>query len=105
MSFASKTLTCSYCGSAFIFSREEQRYFAMQGYTNSPRRCPSCRIGRKAEQGGGFGYYLNFSTPRMMYPATCGECGVNTEVPFEPLDGRSVYCSRCRNSVRSTSNR
>ena len=105
MSFASKTLTCSYCGNVFIFSREEQRYFAMRGYTNNPRRCPRCRLGRKAEQGGGFGYYANLSTLRMMYPAICDECGADTEVPFEPHDGRAVYCHRCRNSMRSTSNR
>lgn len=105
MRFTSKTLTCSYCGTMFIFDREEQRSFAMQGYINNPRRCPRCRLGRKAGQGGGFGYYANFSTLRMMYPATCAECGIATEVPFEPLDERSVYCRRCRNSLRSASSR
>lgn len=102
MRLTSKTLTCSYCGGTFTFGPEEQRVFAMRGYSNDPRRCPRCRAGRKAEQGGGFGHYANYSTLRMMYPATCAECGVDTEVPFEPTDGRPAYCRRCRNVVKTT---
>lgn len=100
MRFTSKALTCSYCKATFTFSPDEQRFFNMRGYTNTPNRCPQCRFGRKAAQGGGFGYYANYSTLRMMYPAVCAECGAHTEVPFEPHDGRPVYCSRCYDLVR-----
>lgn len=30
-----------------------------------------------------------------MYKAVCGKCGKDCEVPFEPRDGRPVYCSEC----------
>ncbi|MDD2364370.1 MAG: zinc-binding protein, partial [Eubacteriales bacterium] len=30
-----------------------------------------------------------------MYPAVCAECGVDTEVPFQPSDNRPVYCRDC----------
>ena len=67
MEFTDKVITCSYCGTTFTFDTEEQQFFATRGYANVPRRCPSCRVGRKAEQGGGFGYYDHYSTRRMMY--------------------------------------
>lgn len=32
---------------------------------------------------------------REMFKATCASCGKICEVPFEPRDGRPVYCSEC----------
>ncbi len=32
---------------------------------------------------------------RQMYKVTCAECGQETEVPFEPRNGRPVYCRDC----------
>jgi CxxC-x17-CxxC domain-containing protein len=32
---------------------------------------------------------------RKMYKATCAECGKETEVPFQPTEGRPVYCRDC----------
>ncbi|MBI3253686.1 MAG: DNA-directed RNA polymerase [Nitrosopumilales archaeon] len=33
--------------------------------------------------------------PREMYKATCGDCGNECEIPFEPKDNRPVYCREC----------
>jgi CxxC-x17-CxxC domain-containing protein len=33
--------------------------------------------------------------PREMHKAVCAECGKSCEVPFQPTDGRPVYCSEC----------
>lgn len=96
MGFADKSLQCSSCGSTFIFSAEEQGLFAAKGYTNEPKRCPSCREARKAERHG----YGSYKPRREMYPAVCAECGKETQVPFKPSEGRSVYCSACYNKVR-----
>ena len=30
-----------------------------------------------------------------MYTATCATCGAEAKVPFEPKEGRPVYCSEC----------
>jgi CxxC-x17-CxxC domain-containing protein len=30
-----------------------------------------------------------------MFPAVCATCGKATEVPFEPREGRPVYCRDC----------
>ena len=91
MSFKEKTLQCSDCGATFTFSAEEQELFQSRGYTNEPKRCPSCREARKAERYGSTGY----RSRRQMFPAICAECGKETKVPFQPREGRPVYCSEC----------
>ena len=96
MSFEDKSIECSDCGTTFTFSAEEQEFFASKGYTNEPKRCPSCRQARKTDRYGSGGY----RSQRRMYPATCAECGKDTEVPFEPREGRPVYCSECYNKTR-----
>ena len=96
MSFADKTLECADCGASFVFSAGEQEFFASKGYTNEPKRCPECRQTRRSERYGDSGY----RSQRQMFPVVCAECGKETEVPFEPREGRPVYCSECYNKIR-----
>ncbi len=98
MSFDDKSLQCSDCGATFTFSAEEQEFFESKGYTNEPKRCPSCRQARKSERYGDGGQ--GYGSRRQMFPTVCAECGKNTEVPFQPREGRPVYCSECYNKVR-----
>jgi len=97
MAFKDKTLECSDCGNEFTFSAEDQEFFQSKGYTNEPKRCPPCREVRKSERYGNSSYDYR---PRRMFPAVCAECGKETEVPFEPREGRPVYCSDCYRKVR-----
>jgi len=97
MSFQDKTIQCADCGTEFTFSAEEQELFQTRGYTNEPKRCPSCRQARKSER---YARGNSYGLPRQMFPAICAECGKNTEVPFEPTNGRPVYCSDCYSKVR-----
>jgi CxxC-x17-CxxC domain-containing protein len=102
MSYADKTLTCSDCGTGFTFSASEQEFFASKGFTNEPGRCPDCRAARKQQRGGG-GYGSvggGYRQQREMHPAVCASCGKNTQVPFEPRNGRPVYCSDCYSKTR-----
>jgi CxxC-x17-CxxC domain-containing protein len=99
MSFQDKSIECSDCGTTFTFSAEEQEFFQSKGYTNEPKRCPPCRAARKSERYGNGSY--GPSTRRQMFPATCAQCGTDTEVPFEPREGRPVYCSDCYSKVRT----
>ena len=97
MSFEDKEIQCSDCGANFTFSAEEQELFASRGYTNEPKRCLPCRQARKSERSGGsYGY----RSQRQMFPVTCADCGKETEVPFEPREGRPVYCRDCYNKTR-----
>jgi hypothetical protein len=56
MSFQDKSLRCSDCGINFTFSAGEQEFFQSKGFTNEPRRCPSCRQARKSESYGNSSY-------------------------------------------------
>src|SRR5262249_35056652 len=49
--------------------------------------------------GGGGGSYAR-SSDKQMYPATCSNCGRDTEVPFMPTAGRPVLCRDCFNAAK-----
>jgi CxxC-x17-CxxC domain-containing protein len=98
MAFKDKSIECSDCGTTFTFSAEDQEFFHSKGYTNEPKRCPSCRQARKVERYGSSGQ--GYRSQRQMFPATCTECGKATEVPFEPRGDKPVYCSDCYRKVR-----
>ena len=97
MPYTDKTITCQDCGQPFTFSADDQEFFARKGYTE-PKRCPACRQARKPGRGGGGGGYGQ----REMHPATCSNCGKETEVPFLPRGDRPVYCSDCFAQQRTT---
>jgi len=96
MSFQDKELQCSDCGANFTFTAGEQEFFQSKGYTNEPKRCPSCREARKAQR------YQGDRSQRQMFPAVCAQCGAETEVPFQPREGRAVYCSECYSKARQS---
>ncbi|MBI2868530.1 MAG: zinc-ribbon domain containing protein [Chloroflexi bacterium] len=103
MTFQDRSIQCAECGASFVFTAEEQDFFQAKGFTNEPKRCPSCRQARKERQGNsGYGYSAGSYQPRrQMFPATCSQCGKDTEVPFEPRQGRPVYCSACYDTVKT----
>jgi len=98
MNYQDKTIQCSDCGTTFTFTADEQELFASRGYTNEPKRCMTCRQARKPERYGNSSG--NYGSPRQMFPAVCAECGKDTEVPFEPRNGRPVYCSDCYRKIQ-----
>lgn len=113
MSFVDKSLTCRDCKQSFTFTAGEQEFYANKGLQNEPVRCPSCRSTRKSSRPSEpeegyvrYGVFASFGgrTPRQMHPATCAECGMMTEVPFQPRGDRPVYCSACYTKVRGTEN-
>ncbi len=44
---------------------------------------------------GGFGQ-------REMHDAKCSECGIDTQIPFKPSEGRPVYCRDCYQKRKSS---
>ena len=89
MALADKTLVCRDCGQEFTFSVGEQEFYLSRGLMNEPSRCPECRAARRRERRGGYG------DSRSSYSAVCANCGQETTVPFEPREGRPVYCKEC----------
>ena len=105
MSLQEKTIKCFDCGGEFVFSVEEQEAFTAKGYTNSPKRCPTCRDTRKARQisqGNYKSIQPGFRAERKSFPATCATCGKSTMVPFEPKAGRPVFCRDCFQATKVT---
>ena len=98
MEYTDKTLTCSDCGLHFTFGTGEQEFFASKGFENEPGRCPECRAARKQNRFGNNGG--GYRQPRQMHPAVCASCGKDCQVPFEPTNGRPVYCSDCYTPAR-----
>ncbi|MBI2849165.1 MAG: zinc-ribbon domain containing protein [Chloroflexi bacterium] len=98
MSFTDRAIRCVECGNDFTFTASEQELFASRGYNNDPKRCPSCREAKRSQR---YGFRSSSSVDtyrsprREMYPAVCASCGQETQVPFQPREGRPVYCNSC----------
>jgi len=93
VTYQDRQLQCVECGTTFTFSAEEQELFVSRGYNNDPKRCLTCRQTRKDRR-----YQNNGSSyrpVRQVFPAVCAQCGKDCEVPFQPREGRPVYCSDC----------
>jgi CxxC-x17-CxxC domain-containing protein len=101
VTYQDRQIQCVECGNPFTFTAREQEFFASKGYTNEPKRCLNCRQSRRAQRGGTEGGTTN-GAPRQMFTAVCAQCGKECEVPFEPRQGKPVYCSECFASVRAT---
>ena len=101
MPLPDKTLTCSDCGQEFLFSGDDQEFYASRGFTE-PKRCRSCRAQRRSEREGGDAS-ASFSRPprqdREMFDVTCSSCGQPAKVPFQPRGDRPVYCRDCFDRV------
>ncbi len=102
MSYTDKTLSCRECSAEFVFTAGEQEFYATRGLQNEPGRCPTCRAARRANRSAGSysGTRSYGRSSREMHSAICAECGVETQVPFEPRNDKPVYCSPCYDKVR-----
>jgi CxxC-x17-CxxC domain-containing protein len=102
-----KVIVCRDCNSEFVFTAGEQSFFSERGFMD-PVRCPACRSQRRRERngdgaagmGGGGG---GGGAPRQMFEVVCDQCGQQTQVPFEPRQGRPVYCRDCFQAQRGPS--
>ena len=102
MSYQDRTLSCQECGQSFTFSADDQAFHADKGFTNDPKRCPTCRQARRNERSsGGFGGGYDRG-PREMHTVVCAECGKVATVPFQPRGDRPVYCSDCFSKQRAS---
>ena len=109
MNFTDRTLSCADCGTNFTFSADDQSYHAQKGFTNEPKRCPSCRAAKREQRGessygggsyssgGGYG-----GGQRELFSATCSSCGKEARVPFQPTGSKPVYCSDCFRSQQGS---
>ena len=106
MAYTDRTLTCADCGTNFTFSADDQAYHAEKGFTNEPKRCQNCRAAKREQRGDGGGSYGSGGGygggQREMFSATCGSCGKEARVPFQPRGDKPVYCSDCFRSQQGS---
>jgi|SRR5436309_15793307 len=109
MEFQDRNLTCSDCGSSFVFTAGEQRFYQEKGFAHEPRRCKECRSKKKSEgpgggsgAGGGYGSRSSGSgrtgygdSDRQFYTAVCSACGGPAKLTFQPSPDRPVFCRTC----------
>lgn len=111
--YADKALHCVACGTDFVFSAREQAFHASKGFTNEPRRCPSCRQARRAStprtdasdaappSNGGGERSAPQTSDRPSFTTVCSACGGEAHLPFEPVGNRPVLCSTCYDKIRA----
>ncbi|EKE03640.1 MAG: hypothetical protein ACD_20C00174G0014 [uncultured bacterium] len=94
--YEDQELQCADCSQSFVFSAEDQEFYAQKRYS-TPKRCPVCRANRKLNdpRGGGGRSQGRGRENKPQYDVTCSACGCATTVPFEPKGDRPVYCSQC----------
>jgi CxxC-x17-CxxC domain-containing protein len=81
-----KMLVCQDCGSKFLFTAGEQKFFLDKGLQNIPKRCKSCVDKYKTK--------LHEKHP--VWPIKCRSCGKRAEVSFEAKT-EDVLCESCFN--------
>lgn len=94
MDYQDQTLTCADCGQPFTWTASEQKFYADKGFTNPPKRCPSCRQAKKSRMGDDRGGFRS-AGPRQSFPIVCANCGAHDTVPFEPKGDKPVLCRNC----------
>lgn len=92
MSTQDKWLRCVDCGQEFVWTARERDFFADMNFTHEPKRCRACKARRVATR--------SLLEPqgrrkRVETPTTCSSCGRETTVPFQPTQGRPVFCREC----------
>lgn len=69
-------LTCRQCGREFMFTKGEQEFYEMKGFT-SPSRCQECRSTKQSQP----------------HHLVCSQCGTELE------KRTAIYCTACLASV------
>ena len=70
-------LTCRQCGREFVFTKAEQEFYELKGFT-IPRRCHQCRSDKLSEP----------------HRLGCSQCGAELE------KGAAIYCTACLASAQ-----
>jgi CxxC-x17-CxxC domain-containing protein len=85
MDFTEQVLVCVQCGSEFVFSPDEQRFFHEKQFTHTPKHCFKCRAARATGK----------PKRRQETSIICAECGQRAVVPFKPIHDKPALCRTC----------
>jgi CxxC-x17-CxxC domain-containing protein len=94
MSFYDKTLTCRDCGERFVWTSEDQEFFASKGF-NQPSRCQDCRSARKSDNG------KQRHEEHFVRTASCIECGTEVKVTKSMENVKAIRCRPCYEAFKA----
>lgn len=83
--FSNITLICKDCGKEFIFSANDQKFYAKQGFVNAPARCKSCREEFQNKKYKG----------QDIHNVKCKICGRVGKLTVKPNFPKEVICGDC----------
>ncbi len=83
--FVDRVLKCVDCGGEFVFTAGEQQFYYDKNFRNEPKRCKACKNKRTARG----------PSHKVETTVACSQCGKQTTLPFNPTQGRPVYCREC----------
>ena len=95
--------TCGDCGNECEIPfepRNDKPVYCNECFPNHKPERSSGRFGGRSAGGYGRnnrdgGRFRRDRPPREMHKATCGDCGNECEIPFEPRNDKPVYCNEC----------
>lgn len=83
--FSDIKLLCKDCGNEFIFSANDQKFYAKQGFVNAPARCKNCRIEFQNKK------YQGLDVCNIK----CKICGRVGKLTIKPTHPKEVICGDC----------
>ena len=96
--FQDRCLVCADCGGDFTWTAGEQLFYAEKGLTFSPKRCKACKEQKNMQlTTPTWSHAKHDASERVEAQVQCADCGTLTTVPFQPTQGRPVYCRLCFN--------
>lgn len=99
-----QVLKCEGCGVEFVWSVQEQEFYASRNF-QPPKHCRNCRARRReaARARAAREAKSKPSSPpssRVWTEVICDRCGKGTKVPFVPDPSKPVFCKECWALVR-----
>lgn len=82
--FQDRTLKCKDCGQEFIWTKEEQEFFAAKGFKNKPARCKNCRQRNRQK------------VESEYFRVNCSICGASGDILYKARDPHAqIFCKDC----------
>lgn len=95
MAEGDKRIMCQTCGAIFIFTLKEQLAFKKKGFTNIPRRCPTCRKKKRSFVGTKRGN-MGRALIQAVFTVKCSGCNRFFNSSRKPKPGLPAYCQACK---------
>lgn len=92
--YQDETLICEDCGCEFVFTAGEQEFYAEKGLTN---KCQKDALIAERQRNN------NTEVRRKCMMRFAAKCGKQTQVPFNPTQGRDVLCKECFDAEKAAS--